>query len=202
MMESIEKLTELAEDINEAEIVGHMHFAPKFEFDARWLDSWRKAFNKQVEAVEAEIAERYTELPLDADGVPIHVGDMVYSASTPDGVKVGWVDSLSFCDTSASYRNAGAFRHKRRTVEDVLRDVARDSRSVRYEDGEGVLTDELIAQYANEIHGMVVGDIEDVLEDFLIAFDDWDWNTDSDDRDELRKELFSKYANIIRGVSE
>lgn len=155
-----------------------------------------------ADEIEAEIAEKYMLLPVDADGVPIHVGDMVYSASTPDGVKVGWVESLSFCDISALYRNADAFRHKRRTIEDVLRDVARDSRSVRYEDGEDVLTDELIAQYANEIHGMVVGDIDDVLEDFLIAFDDWDWNTDSDDRDELRKELFSKYANIIRGVGK
>lgn len=31
--------------------------------------------NKLADEIEAEIAEKYMELPVDADGVPIHVGD-------------------------------------------------------------------------------------------------------------------------------
>lgn len=156
-----------------------------------------------ADEIEAEIAEKYMLLPVGADGMPINVGDEI---TLPNG-KRDSVRFITYRMTDVVFNERGwvpnlCTHAKQRTIEDVLRDVARDSRSVRYEDGEDVLTDELIAQYANEIHGMVVGDIEDVLEDFLIAFDDWDWNTDSDDRDELRKELFSKYANIISGAGK
>lgn len=46
--------------------------------------------------------------------------------------------------------------------------------------------------------------IEDVLEEFLIEFDDWDWNTGGNDRDNARKHLFAKYADELRnmGVGE
>lgn len=46
--------------------------------------------------------------------------------------------------------------------------------------------------------------IEDVLEEFLIEFDDWDWNTGGNDRDNARKQLFAKYAAELRamGVDE
>ena len=33
---------------------------------------------KLIDAIEREIAEKYMELPVDADGVPIHVGDAMY----------------------------------------------------------------------------------------------------------------------------
>lgn len=36
-----------------------------------WGEKWRKI----ADEIEAEIAERFMELPVDADGVPIHVGD-------------------------------------------------------------------------------------------------------------------------------
>ena len=35
--------------------------------------------NKLADEIEAEIAEKYMELPVDADGVPIHVGDVMCS---------------------------------------------------------------------------------------------------------------------------
>lgn len=46
--------------------------------------------------------------------------------------------------------------------------------------------------------------VEDVLEEFLIEFDDWDWNTGGNDRDNARKQLFAKYADELRsmGVGE
>ena len=40
---------------------------------------WQKEFNQAVAGVEREIAERFMEVPVDADGVPIRVGDMLES---------------------------------------------------------------------------------------------------------------------------
>ena len=41
------------------------------------------AMSAYADEIERELAERYVELPLDADGVPIHVGDvMAYEDNT------------------------------------------------------------------------------------------------------------------------
>jgi len=37
--------------------------------------------NEIADAIQAEIAERYMKLPVDADGVPIHVGDVLESTN-------------------------------------------------------------------------------------------------------------------------
>ena len=74
-MRAIEKLRELAADINSAEIIDHLDAIDKFVFRAEWLDSWHEAFDAACNEIEAEISERYMELPVDADGVTIRVGD-------------------------------------------------------------------------------------------------------------------------------
>ena len=74
-MESVEKLRDLAADINGNEIIDHMQLYPSCVFDGAWLNSWHHAFDRELEALEREIAERYMELPLDADGVPCKPGD-------------------------------------------------------------------------------------------------------------------------------
>ena len=38
-----------------------------------WGEQWRKI----ADEIEAEIADKYIRLPVDADGVPIHVGDVM-----------------------------------------------------------------------------------------------------------------------------
>ena len=93
-----------------------------------------------ADEIDDEIAERYMELPVDADGVPIRVGDAIeYSNGERDVVRFitangsvptfnerGWV--------------ASKCRHvKPRTVEDVLRelaDVARLDRAHDLDDGD------------------------------------------------------------------
>ena len=76
-MEIIEKLRELAADINSNEIIDHMQLYPSCVFDGHWLDSWHDEFDRLVDEVEREIERDYMRLPVDADGVPIRCGDIV-----------------------------------------------------------------------------------------------------------------------------
>lgn len=129
-MESIKRLRELAEDINCYEIIDHIHTRPRFMVDGEWLDSWHKEFDAVCDAIEAEIAEKYMELPLDADGIPIRVGDEVtWLNGTPsskftidtfvfDMEHGEWdVEDSNFLNIFSAHR----CRHiKPRTLEDVL----------------------------------------------------------------------------------
>ena len=131
-MESLEKLRELACDINGNEIVDHMQIYPSCVFDGAWLDAWHRAFDKELEALEREIAERYILLPVDADGVPIHVGDEVCGYGYSNGGVVvkalnGHMIIVGRLEGGENYAKSGLLwsakdtHHvKPRTVEDVL----------------------------------------------------------------------------------
>ena len=54
-LESLEKLRELATDVNKSEIKDHDAL---YSLD-QWLDAWHRAFGKALEALEREIAEKY-----------------------------------------------------------------------------------------------------------------------------------------------
>lgn len=82
--------------------------------------------------IEREIAERYMELPLDADGVPVHVGDkMQYHGGEPftvcavaPGVIHMWAAAkLGERSTTYHYAPDLCTHHKPRTIEDVLQDA-------------------------------------------------------------------------------
>lgn len=117
-----------------------------------------------ADEIEREIAERYMLLPVDADGVPIRVGD-----------------KLRFCDFAVQ---CAAVSPERIYYWD------------EYSNGHWVK--------GVECRHCKSRTIEDVLEEFLIEFDDWDWNTGGNDRDNARKQLFAKYADELRsmGVGE
>jgi len=154
-LESIGKLRELAADINSREIIDHMQLYPSCVFDGEWLDAWHRSFDKELEAFEREIAESYMRLPVDADGVPIRVGDKlkrpikdkrsiyVVESLKFDG-KTWWygVDNTDFyaCDCSS---------HAKRTIEDVLHEF----RYRVFVDGEEER--EITAKYADELRGMM-----------------------------------------------
>lgn len=74
MMKSIEKLREVAEYIyiNNMQIIDHLDVIGSFMLRPEWLDSWHSEFDRLCDEIEREVAERYMELPVDADGVPIH----------------------------------------------------------------------------------------------------------------------------------
>lgn len=125
----------------------------------------RRQVNMACDEIEQEIAERYIELPVDADGVPIHVGDYLESEEY-DGrlfpcrglnvevCKSGkrWTVCMSYDSYSGTseYTPANRCRHvKPRTIEDVLREFADEVQRC-------CDTTDTITDYAEEIRGMMV----------------------------------------------
>lgn len=118
--------------------------------------------------LEAEIAERFIELPVDADGVPIHVGDYLHSDETGrdfpcrgysyglNGNTPRWTIECCYDPYSGTseFVSAKSCRHaKPRTVEDVLRDMVRlaeDTSNGRLDDGD-------IEGFADEIRELMGG---------------------------------------------
>ena len=143
--------------------------------DVNW-DPWPEArshLRALIDAIEAEIAERFMELPVDADGEPIRIGDTVesfdcprqdyarfivegYTSEFPNGegkllVVGGDDDGQWYSDTVRHF--------KPRTVEDVLREFAD-----RYLDYEGVpsagrrgVGEALMGEYADELRELIGG---------------------------------------------
>lgn len=118
-METVDKLRKLAADINSTEIISHMDVVGTFRFHTEWLDSWYKAFDAACDAIERDVAERYMKLPVDADGVPWHIGDMVEGHGKVQSLDLnchGWAFfGVENAIDPAIHRHA-----KPRTVEDVL----------------------------------------------------------------------------------
>lgn len=112
-----------------------------------------------ADEIEQEIGERYILVPVDVDGVPIHIGDTLEGApgSKWDGERFevgsmevtacGWeVCDVETCDSIA----AGQTRHvKHLTIEDAIADALRDYAIT------DMSRDEVIAKYAEEIRGMM-----------------------------------------------
>ena len=113
--------------------------------------------NEYLDAIEAEIAERFMELPVDADGVPIRMGDMMESIHFVNGcgkprgfvvgLVIGDVENIVSLDTEHGQKDfafAVVRHYKPRTVEDVLMnagvsvaaisDVAAEIREVLWSD--------------------------------------------------------------------
>ena len=133
MLKSVERLLEFMGDMNATEINDHIKgrldgIAVSFGIDGEWLDGWNRAVLATVEKIEKEVAERYMELPLDADGVPIRVGDVL----TDVEYKFKVFELAAFGDGSWSIRNedgnawaaCDVTHHHTPTVEDVLREFA------------------------------------------------------------------------------
>lgn len=94
---------------------------------------WGVDFNRAVDALEAEIAERFMELPVDADGVPICVGEDVVRTNDrlqPEVVRVIGVSggSVFFKHEGRVKQNVAHNLHhvKPRTLESVLADLANE----------------------------------------------------------------------------
>ena len=149
-MESIKRLRELAADINSTEIIDHVDVESKFVFHTDWMDSWHKAFDEACKAVEAEVAEKYMELPLDADGVPINCGDRIVSEEGRKG-DVLLIGVSELMTRLCTYHKTAEVHHvKPRTLEDVLED-AFDECDKDY----GIDKSELVAMYAADIRELL-----------------------------------------------
>lgn len=93
--------------------------APDDPNAVNWGEQWREI----SDAIESEVAERFIELPCDAEGVPWHVGDVtengnVVKAITFDRIGAHFTGTVNDIDPSIHTHS------KPRTIEDVLVDFA------------------------------------------------------------------------------
>ena len=85
-----------------------------------WTPKHKAELDSIANAIEAELAERYIARPLDADGVPWHLGDVTENGNTIYGMglnKGGWYFMGTVNDIDPTIH-----RHHPPTVEDVLKD--------------------------------------------------------------------------------
>ena len=82
-----------------------------------------------TDAIEAEVAERFMELPVDADGVPVHIGDMLFYKPYNQTFRVGCVEYQYALVYVKDYANGSHWKPeecthvKPRTVEDVVQEA-------------------------------------------------------------------------------
>ena len=142
--------------------------ASKMIDNPRWVCMRSEAI---ADAIEAELSERFMELPVGADGVPIHVGDkMEYIdcaqfmvCAVAPGVIHAWKETkLGEVKTTEAYPPAQCHHFEPRTIEDVLREFAfkmNDAYNDPYIGGEdradvlSMITDD----YADEIRELMGG---------------------------------------------
>lgn len=120
--------------------------------------------------IEREFADRYIELPLDANGEPIHMGDIVqYGREEPYEVKeirflAGYEDEVGDGDRFGGLLSMSVRHYRPPTVEDVLDELTDETVKVTasyYDDVLGVdeFTDavhELVVEYAKKLR--IAGD--------------------------------------------
>ena len=121
--------------------------------DENYIPGYRgnKTLEMIADAIQAEVDERFMPLPLDADGVPIRVGEIVesdiFGLIEVDGFVHGAVAFWSYDPQPARIATcpSGLCCHvKPRTVEDVLREFA-------YKVCDLNVSDDAIAKYAAEL---------------------------------------------------
>ena len=107
-----------------------------------------------ADAIEAEIAEKFMKLPVDADGVVIHVGDAIeYPNGRRDVVRF-----ITFGDSGPTLNEGGwltsrCYHVQPRTIEDVLREFAK--RVLNSGHQWGLDAEETTAKYADELRELM-----------------------------------------------
>ena len=148
------------------------------KFDTYWITA--KACDMLIDEIEAEIAERYMELPVDANGVPIHMGDtvegeLVFDDATAKGTVTTYhihdndepdtvyikVDCGNGTWTIKELRIKRCHHVKLRTLEDVLNEfgIAAARELNADPDGYGI-SDKTIAECVLEIRELLDGEGE------------------------------------------
>ena len=139
------------------------HLANHSFFSNPWLAD-------MIADIEAEIAERFIELPEDADGVPIRIGDNLHSDETKrvfpcrgysltlNGNSKWWTVECCYDGYSGTseYVSAKSCHHvKQRTVEDVLRDFVNEAEWEQSPDSYEEIERRLITLYAAELRELM-----------------------------------------------
>lgn len=120
------------------------------EFDTYWITA--SACDMLIDGIEAEIAERYMLLPVDADGEPIHVGDELENNYVVDYVSSHWVLAIG-----RGAKHTGSCHHvKQRTLENIVADAIQYGHN-------GITGDRIegkVAEFCAEIRELLGGDAE------------------------------------------
>lgn len=174
-MDCIKKLRELADECYTFNDCSDklMAIADEIEREIAELESSYKSaidemhdnFMRAEKDLKRVIAERYMLLPVDSEGVPIHVGDMLeYEEYVTHKIKESRVVALEYrLSTEDWIVNCSQWtnpyetrRVKPRTIEDVLLDAIDEYERATMDDYDAVLR--IAAKYADELRKMVVGE--------------------------------------------
>lgn len=79
-----------------------------------------KKMEKIADEVDAEIAERFMELPVDADGVPIHVGDEITDRDCIPGIVISVSATRVYCKDGSWVYPSDCHHFKPDSLEEVL----------------------------------------------------------------------------------
>ena len=151
MLKSVSKLRLLVDETRDAYLRGAANYIIELDGIA--------------ERIEQEVSERYMELPLDADGVPIRVGDvMEFSAFEIEKPVTRMVDGIgqgvffAWCgERGYQQHEAKRYRHHHEpTVEDVLQKLL--EQAVGYSDAHTTVALDAIAEYAQRLQLREVGE--------------------------------------------
>ena len=136
-------------------------------YNPAFSDNATRIVCNYLSEIEAEIAERYMELPVDADGVPIHISDVLecdangYKGTFTvfaigNNTVVGNHDIEWIRDNSSKWFHVASFccHVKPRTLEDVLRDVWNEALDYAKSDM-WRNPDEVFAERADEIRELL-----------------------------------------------
>lgn len=160
MLKSVSKLRLLVDETRDAYLRGDVNYIIGLDGIA--------------ERIEQEVSERFMELPLDADGVPIRVGDvMEFSSFEIEKPVTRMVDGIgqgvffAWCgERGYQQHEAKRYRHHHApTVEDVLRDVVtlchntwKEGSAFEFYDVDDVMKSGNIADFADKLR--LAGDVE------------------------------------------
>ena len=132
-------------------------------------DTGKFGLRNIADAIQAEVDERFMELPVDADGVPIHVGDLV-ALNYGEPFKVGGIRDagnqwhIFRYELNRWWSPLDLHHVKPRTLEDVLNDCAdeiSEKRGIAPELNRDTPTrNEIVDKYAAEIRELLSGDAE------------------------------------------
>lgn len=131
-------------------------------YNPAFSDNATRIVCNYLSEIEAEIADNYTRLPVDADGVPIHVGDELFNKNKPTDVyKVTAIADNGYIRIyhDTAHIHSSQCRHvKPRTLEDVLVDML--EAAVGYSDAHTDVSLVAVEKYADEIRELLGGDAE------------------------------------------
>ena len=133
-IKALEKLRESSHlddskwSLETGEVIHVFGYKPEDPNAVNWGEQWRKI----ADEIQNEVDSRFCELPVDADGVPIHVGEEmtchgdVFTVCAVAPAKIHrWVTvKLGETQTTYSYDPMECTHYNPRTLEDVLVEYA------------------------------------------------------------------------------